>query len=292
MGGLGNQMFQYAFGRSMALKYNTELVLDDSLLLDKSSDHHVATHRNFDLDIFPNLKFRKATREEVFLFNGDPLAPLFKKIIRRVKIGFNPKKLKIQKGNKIENDYFVAAGDTCFVGRWQSYRFFKENEIIIKKEFTLNAAPLYSNALIEQMKSIQSVCVHIRRGDLLTSPLYAKTIGALDMSYYTEAIKRMNELVKEVTYFVFSDDIEWCRQNLKTSSSIVYVDQKFSGQKAEGHLYLMTKCKHFILSNSTFAWWAAFLSLNNSKKVIYPKNWYKDESLINPEMSPPEWIAI
>lgn len=292
MGGLGNQMFQYAFGRFMSIKYNTELVLDQTLLLDKSSPHEISTHRKYDLDIFNNLHFRWAKPAETFRFNGDPKAGLLKKIFRKLQNSISPKRLVIQQNNFIYPHYFSTGGDTCFAGRWQSYLFFKDQEAIIKKDFTLNSPPLNSEVLIQQINSTESVCVHIRRGDLLTSPLYSKVIGALDLSYYTSAISQMDKLLTDPAYFVFSDDIDWCKQNLKTNSSVTYVGDNFSGTKAEGHLYLMIQCKHFILSNSTFAWWGAFLSSNNSKKVIYPKNWYKDETLSNPEMSPPEWMAM
>ncbi|MBA3664200.1 MAG: alpha-1,2-fucosyltransferase [Bacteroidetes bacterium] len=292
MGGLGNQMFQYAFGRSLSLQYKTELVLDGSLLLDKSSDHHVTTHRDFDLDIFPNLKFRAAKESEVFLFNGDPKASVFNKITRRISLLFNPKKLIVQQANQIKTEYLNIEGDTCLAGRWQSYKFFENDFDQIKKDFILEKPSILNiDLLLEKIESQNSVCLHVRRGDLVTSPVYNKIIGALDFAYYKSAIEKMNALVPDPLYCIFSDDIEWCKQNMNLAASALFIDKSFSGTKAEGHLFLMSKCKHFIISNSTFAWWGAFLSGNTSKKIIYPKNWYKETSLVNPEMCPPEWMA-
>jgi hypothetical protein len=290
MGGLGNQMFQYAFGRALSLKYETELVLDPTLLGDRSMPNEVATHRAFDLDIFNNLKYRLAKEKEVFLFNGNTQASAVQKASRKINTFFSPKKLVIQRNNELDIE---SSDDTCYVGRWQSYKFFEGEDEIIKKDFQLPRPTIAGiEELADQIKNCNSICVHVRRTDLISSELYSKTIGALDLNYYKRAMDIIYQMEKEPIYFVFSDDMTWCKQNIKADGKIQFVENAMAGDKAEGHLYLMTQCKHFIISNSTFSWWGAFLAENKTKKVIYPSQWFKDEALKNPYMSPKEWTGI
>jgi len=293
MGGLGNQMFQYAFGKRMALVNNTELVLDQSLLLDKSQPHELVTHRNFDLDIFNLQDYRWATDEEIFLYNGNPNAPVTKKIVRKLKNIISPKKLIIQQANEFNKEYLDIKNDVCFVGRWQSELYFKDAAGQIQKEFTFKTT---FNREIEKcqeiIKECNAVCLHVRRGDLITSAVYSSSIGALNWTYYEQALAYIRQQVINPVFFVFSDDITWCKQNIIFPEQTYFMDNDTAGNKAEGHLYLMQQCKHFIISNSTYAWWGAWLSKEIDKKVVYPKNWYRDVTYNNPKMCPPNWVSF
>ena len=293
MGGLGNQMFQYAFGRRMALMNNTELVLDQSLLLDKSQPHELVTHRTFDLEIFNLKSYSWATEDEIFAYNGSPYASLQKRVIRRIKNLFSPKRLIIQKYNEFDDEFLSIKGDVCFVGRWQSELFFRDAAAQIKKDFTIsdvNNDEIRSYAA--RIKDCEAVCLHFRRGDLITSAIYSSSIGALTLDYYTQAINYIRQIVVNPVFFIFSDDINWCKRNIALPEQTFYMDDSTAGKKAEGHLYLMQQCKHFIISNSTYAWWGAWLSANENKKVIYPKDWYKDKNYYNPTMSSKSWISF
>ena len=293
MGGLGNQMFQYAFGKRMALINNTKLVLDQSLLLDKSLPHEIATHRDFELDIFNLKNYRWATTEEIFSYNGDVNASFVKKAIRKIKNTISPKKVIIQNGNEFNPDFLKTKSDVCFVGRWQSEIYFNDVSEEIKKEFTF--VKIFS-AEIENYKTIiqenNAVCLHIRRGDLITSPIYSNTIGVLSWDYYEKAMAHIKERVVDPVFFIFSDDIEWCKQNIILSEQTYYLDDSTADIKAQGHLYLMQQCKHFIISNSTFAWWGAWLSTNKDKIVIAPKKWFADSSLNSDDIIPKQWIKF
>jgi hypothetical protein len=293
MGGLGNQMFQYAFGKRMALANNSELVLDSSLLLDRSKEHAVITHRDFDLDIFDLKDFRWATHDEIVAYNGEQNASVLKKIIRKFKNVLFPKRLVIQKGNTFNAEYLSIKPDACFVGRWQSELYFKDAAEEIKKDFSFHTI---SNPEIlkfrELIHSCNAVCLHIRRGDLITSTLYSSTIGVLDWTYYEQALTYLRSKLENPVFFIFSDDSAWCKNTIHLQEPSYIMDDTTAGAKAEGHLYLMQQCKHFILSNSTYAWWGAYLSLYEKKEVVYPKNWYKDSNLKNPEMCPSEWVKF
>lgn len=293
MGGLGNQMFQYAFGRRMALANNTELVLDQSLLLDRSQPHELVTHRNFDLDIFNLQSFRWATEAEIFSYNGSANAPAVKKVFRKIKNKISQKKLIIQQDNEFNPDYFAVKPNVCFVGRWQSELYFNDASKQIKKEFTIK---INGSDEIKKYQAVinncNAVCLHVRRADLITSAVFSKSIGVLNWSYYENALTYIREKVTNPVFFVFSDDIEWCKQNVILSEQTYYMDENTAGSKAEGHLYLMQQCKHFIISNSTYAWWGAWLSNELDKQVVYPKNWYKDIKSNNPKMCPTSWKGL
>jgi hypothetical protein len=293
MGGLGNQMFQYAFGRALAIRYKTELVLDKQLLMDKSADHAIVTHRDFDLDIFNNLSFRWASEKEIFEFNGDPKANWLKRLGRRIRTTLSPKKLVIQKNNEFSERYMEVEADTCFVGRWQSLKYFENAKDQVIKDFDLKKPDIKGiDEILNSIKSTTSVCLHVRRRDLVSSPLYSKLIGALSIDYYKTAVQLVLDKLQSPTFFVFSDDLDWCRLNLNLYPNTVFVEESLSGKKAEGHLYLMSECKHFIISNSTFAWWGAFLAANGNKIVVYPKNWNLESSLENNTMCPKDWLAV
>jgi hypothetical protein len=293
MGGLGNQMFQYAFGRSMALETDQELFLDRTLLRDKSLPHELITHREFELSIFPDLKYDWAAEKDVFLYNGSPESGYFKKGVRKFINLARPKALCIQKDNSVDPDYLIPRQNVCYVGRWQSYRFFEKHERIIRKDFNLPQPNIKGiETLLSAIKSCESVCVHVRRGDLVSSELYRRTIGALPDSYYEQAIKYIRTTLVKPKLFIFSDDMAWCKENIKPGLEHDFVEDTLAGEHAVGHFYLMRQCKHFVISNSTFAWWAAFLSEHDKKKVIYPDRWYKDESLNNLSMSPDNWISM
>ena len=127
---------------------------------------------------------------------------------------------------------------------------------------------------------------------MVTSPLYNKEIGAQPLSYYTAAINYFEKKVTGSEFFVFSDDLQWCKDNLSSIYPIHFVGEELAGNSGIGHFYLMKECKYFIISNSTFAWWAAWLGEHSKKMVIYPLKWYKEPRLNNKEMCPINWIKL
>ena len=92
--------------------------------------------------------------------------------------------------------------------------------------------------------------------------------------------------------YVFSDDIEWCRANLSFGIPTMFVGDEYAGEKGEGHMYLMSKCKYFIIANSSFSWWGAWLALFKDKIVICPKQWFGDASIDTSDLIPESWIRI
>lgn len=282
MGGLGNQMFQYAFGRRMSLIHNTELVLDQSLLIDKSQPHELVTHRDFSLEVF-NIQhiYRWATEDEIFNYNGNPNASITKKIKRRFINLVKPKQLIIQKYNEFNKGVLFIKDDACFVGRWQSELYFNDVSEQIRQDFKINSTfSTHVEDVVSLIKNCNAVCLHVRRGDLITSALYSSSIGALTLDYYTKAINAIRAKVENPTFFIFSDDIEWCKKNIHLKEQTYYMDNSTAGLNSEGHLYLMQCCQHFIISNSTYAWWGAWLVENKTNKLFILSNGIRMLNLI------------
>lgn len=298
-GGLGNQMFQYATGKKLAIQNNTTLKLDLALLHDHTSKTN-AVHRFFDLDIF-KINFNFATSEEIVFLNGKRGNTIFQKIGNLVKNKILPKKLIIENGRQFHKGLLKFRENICIAGAWQSYRYFIEirEQILldfeIKQEFLAHDTyHLYKELIVF---SDTPVCVHIRRGDYVSNSLYNDLLGVLDIEYYNNALIELAKYANNLKLFVFSDDIDWCRENLNFEYETVYVNQERSKRGVASDLKLMSLCKHNIISNSTFAWWGAWLSQNKNKIVIAPKNWvnkkYLGNTKIHPiDILPEEWIKI
>jgi len=276
-GGLGNQLFQYAFGRYLSDKRNEELLLDIDALFSKGD-----TYRQYGLDHF-NIKARIATHEEVKSFK-DSLGPISKlirgfktKILRIQNIGWNPKVLNSKK--------------SYFDGYWQSYKYSELIREELLKELTLKER-VGKDCLdiLEKMNNTNSVSLHIRRGDYVTNAKTSKIHNICDLEYYRKAIKTIVEKVDNPNFFIFSDDIEWVKENLKTEHPLLFVSKP--GMKDYEEIILMSKCKHNIIANSSFSWWGAWLNNGEGKVVVTPEKWNNHHQKEYEDLNPKSWIKI
>ena len=126
--------------------------------------------------------------------------------------------------------------------------------------------------IFNEISEKNSVCISVRRGDFFNAE-NEKTFGVCTIQYYINAVEIMNEKVDAPIYYVFSDDISWCKKNLRFDGEVEFVPQDMPVYET---LRLMYTCKHFIISNSTFGWWGQYLSRNNDKVVISPSRWNND----------------
>ena len=272
MGGMGNQMFQYAFARSLSLKTNTEFKIDLSFLKRRDLGENF-TYRDFDLNIFnisENIVKETQTdnlqsiNENMFSYSQETVNTIEQKI----------------------------GGNIYLDGYWQSYKYFEDFGEHIKKDFTFknlvgdNKDTNVKNMIIDIIES-NSVMVNIRRSDYLNNNFH----GVMGFDYISEASKIIESKIDNPKYFVFSDDIEWCKENVKLDNMVI-VDHKYKGDRFDLYLQLMKSCKHFIIPNSTFAWWAAWLSDNKNKIVISPKLWFTDININTNDLIPSNWIRI
>lgn len=266
-GGLGNQMFQYAAGRALALRHETQLMLDSSTL--GKDDTHV-TARAFELDRFGHIGQLLNERQTRWL-------PWLHRIPAASRL-LGPWRTFVEKGVAWHPAFEQLPDQTYLVGYWQSYRYFVDIGKILAMEFEpREALSLVSQALADQMTSVNSVALHVRRGDYVSLAAAASFHGALPLAYYVEALRRVREAVPESHVFVFSDDPMWCRDHLQLTGAVTYVTHN-AGSQAWQDLVLMGRCKHHVIANSSFSWWGAWLADQRwgvvARHVYAPKIWF------------------
>jgi hypothetical protein len=274
-GGLGNQMFQYALGRSLAVKNKAELYLDNSeLLYNDASLTYV--YRKFELDIF-NVGYKFGSPA--------PPPPIFHSLTNY----FSPIQFVHEENYAFHPSILALKGNVYLEGFWQSENYFKDIEPVIRHDFTFKMNPDSNNSeLISQIKSTDSISIHFRRGDYITNEAASKVHGVCSEQYYISAIQRMKAAVETPHFYIFSDDINWVAENFSIEAPHTYVTINQEGNNFED-LRLMSLCKHNIIANSSFSWWGAWLNENKSKIVIAPKQWYLEKYS---EIVPPQWVKL
>jgi hypothetical protein len=290
-GGMGNQMFQYAVGRALATGNNDELKLDISIY---ESQKGRLPHREYDLSIFA-LDTPIASAREIAYFD--------KKRPRKGKLAFLYNLLfadrtvyRQEKFFHYDPEVLTLKGPLCLDGYWQSERYFESIGEVIRKDFTLKEQPMSeaTKALLEKIQRSHSVCVNVRRADFVSKKGTAEYHGSLGTDYFERAVALLAKITGEpLEFFVFSDDIEWCKGNIKTGFPTTFVEHSHAGERFGLYLYLMRSCKHFIIPNSSFAWWAAWLSESRDKVVIAPRKWFNNAPENNTnDLLPVDWITI
>ena len=291
-GGLGNQLFQYAFGRAVAEKNNLELGLDISSYTNQDKTP-VNDRRRYLLNMF-NIKAHEVSKEEIKKSNS-----LFKKLIRKIKGFFVSEKIYLY--NK---RYLEIKDGSYIIGFRQSEKYFKAIEKKIKDELTPNI-PFAKISLVEWKDRINSsrfpISIHIRRGDYIKDKKFNTVYNTFDLNYYKESVDRIYKILKsnrpdiskkDLDLFLFSDDIDWVKNNLYFEG-ITNISHVSSPHLEEyGEIMLMKECKYNIIANSTFSWWAAWLNNSPEKIVICPKKWLNIPDEEQKDIFPDGWIKI
>lgn len=289
-GGLGNQMFQYAFGKYLATKYNTKLKLDLSFLHDRTPKENFI-FRSYDLDIF-TLKANFVNKMDLALFSLSDYKLL--NILHKVLFRIGRKYTVIRESHfQFDKTELSFPNNVYLDGYWQSEKYFIDVEDQIRLDFTFkNELIGKSNDLAEKIESTNSICLNVRREDYVH--LESSGHGFIDQNYFYKAIDLLSKETIDFEIFVFSDDIDWCIKNLSFNTKTTYVTHEYKGLKFAEYLQLMTQCKHFVIPNSTFGWWGAWLNPNPDKIVIAPKQWFADEKMNNQtqDLIPETWIRL
>jgi hypothetical protein len=282
-GGLGNQLFEYAAGRSLALRHGAELVLDLSELA------AATTPRTYALEPF-GLPAR--TVADVRSYEPAPAGSSL-----RVRLGAwrhgrgSTLTVLRQKGFAFQDEYFAAPDDTHLVGYWQSERYFAEYAHVIREELarTPRADGPAARALAEvSAAGAASVSVHVRRGDYVADAATNRYHGTLEAEWYRAALAAVEERTGPLRAFVFSDDLNWCRRHLCLSCPVGYVD---AGSPADD-LLAMSRCVHHVVANSSFSWWGAWLGEGLDSVVVAPRRWVRDESIDTRYVVPERWLRL
>lgn len=288
IGGLGNQMFQYAAAYVAAKNNNQELKIDNLYYADKSKRLHRFEYRPYALSLFDNLQI--ATPKEI---NRFVLPRVFNKYIYHA-LKYLHRDRWIYNGSQL-NTYDklinIPTDDAYITGFFQKYEYIENDISDLKRifQFKDELPESHSGIATEIANKENAVCVVFRRGDYVNHPV----LGIVNLDFYYKAVEIIKSKLLNPVFFVFSDDISWCRANFKIQDEVFFVDQKYTGLFAGNYLQLMMLCSHFIIPNSTYPYWAALLSEHNPKKlVIAPKIWYKGQNYDRNAILPPEWIAI
>lgn len=286
-GGLGNQMFQYAFGSVIAKQNKTKLIIEDSIynIVEKKEGY---TPRNFELSIFNN-EYVFAKKKDVSLFAS---LSFIHKIKRKLKLNY-PKKFNeeefeySEKANSLQKPVFA-------IGYFQSFKYFKGFEDYIKSLFVFSEDKLSKENidLIASFKKKNTIAVHIRRGDYISDIVANQFHGSCSFEYYMQAISVLSVKVLSPTFVFFSDDSEWVKENFETLPfDKIFIDHN-TDSDSWVDMYLMSICSHNIIANSSFSWWGAWLNANSEKIVIAPKKWFQGREININSIIPEEWIKI
>jgi hypothetical protein len=283
MGGLGNQMFQYAAGRALALRRGTELKIDREWLSSQEGQS-VASPRTYELGCF-NIEENFASLTEL---GGLYSKRRFKLIGRHLPL----KHLRETPKHSFDPAVLEAPDNTYLDGFWQSERFFKDFERQIRHDFTFKTPPRGKNAeLAKLISGCNAISIHVRRGDYVADKNTSKFHGTASLPYYQKAIGLIAKEVDQPHFFVFSDEIDWTKKNFEIGFPATYVDHNPPTRGFED-MRLMSLCDHHILANSSFSWWGAWLGQNREKKVIGPRKWYNDPTVDTTDLLPEGWIRL
>ena len=285
IGGLGNQMFQYAAGRAGSLKLGVPLKLDTR---DFSA---YQLHQGFELNRVFNCNAEIAADIDLAKTLGWQKLKLAQRFLRRQQL-----KCLRHKSYVVEPHFNYWSGisqlkDNVYLdGYWQSEKYFIEFADKIRTEFTFKLPLSLKNKEISaHISQVNAVSLHVRRGDYVTNKKNAY-IGACSLDYYRAAIAKINSMVDKPIFYVFSDDFNWAKNNLILDSKSVFISHN-TGKESYNDMRLMSLCKHHIIANSSFSWWGAWLNASPNKIVIAPKQWFANDNNVS-DLFPLDWIAI
>jgi len=279
-GGLGNQMFVYAAGRALALRTNSTLILDHETGF--KSDLY---KRSFELSKF-RINIISANKIQTFNYRGGSFIRLLSNKIKRHIPFLN---IKIFQENNFEfNDKLISNPNTnCYIkGYWQSEKYFKDFSNIIKQDFSIKTE--MPDSVLKEASEImalgeRAIAIGVRRYQEVTKFINVKLT---EKEYYLKAMGLIAQKIENPVFICFTQDPTWVKENLCGKFNIQFAKSKDQNNGAIEDLYLMKLCKHFIISNSTFYWWGAWLADNKSKIVIAPNNW------LNKYTPNPDWVII
>ncbi len=282
-GGLGNQMFQYAAGKAVSMRLGTILKLD----IIPFEQYSLREYRLSYFNVYDEI----AKSFEVSTLSNKKLNR-FERLIFMVTSYPEPKDT-----HSIEPHYHYWDGikkitDNCYLdGYWQSEKYFKNIDDIIRKAFTLKEESIHFNRMEKSICGTESVSVHIRRGDYINNAKTKLVHSVCSDNYYDKAINYLQLNKNNLYFYFFSDDPDWINKRYGNKKNNIIV----SGNKDLTHadeLILMTKCKHNIISNSSFSWWAAWLNNNDSEIIIAPKKWFANSRFDDKDILGEDWILF
>lgn len=284
LGGLGNQMFQYAAGMSLARQLGSKIRLD------------LSAFGGYELRAYALSAFGVNARE----VNGE--RPMFESLHDRLnrrmggrlgQVKYHRLKVVTEPHFHFWEDFYRLSGNCYLDGYWQSPLYFRHIDVALRQTFALDR---FSDSRSKEIESAirretQPVAVHIRRGDYVANPEFRRVHGICERSYYDHARSILEKLVGPSRFFIFSDDEMAARQEFAHWTNATFV----SGNTQEQDMMLIAACSHAIIANSSFSWWAAWLNSSDDKVIIAPRLWFAREKMratSTVDLYPESWILL
>lgn len=265
-------MFQYAVGRALSLARGVPLLLDTRDFEGYTLHNGFELHRIFNIDA--QLENARDVRQ---VLGWRAFGPLRRKLFHKRFVRFRGKSLFV---DSLSNHRYHLADmpDTCYLmGNWQSERYFAQVADTIRADFSFKVLPSGRNAeLAELIGKTTAVSLHVRRGDIASNPASLAFHGLCSLDYYRQAIEYVAAKVAKPEFVIFSDDMDWVRENLHVDYPCHYVDHNM-GLESYNDMRLMSLCHHHIIANSSFSWWGAWLNPRKDKIVVAPERWFAAE---------------
>jgi hypothetical protein len=286
IGGLGNQMFQYAIGRAMSLEWRVPLLLDTHDFI-----VHPA-HQGFELSNVFSIVADVAHQDAVINFLGWQSSLTVRRVLAR------PVMKILRSEHYIVEPHFHywpaihnTPSSIYLDGYWQSWRYFADIESTIRDEFVFRQPLVGPNfELATRIGEKNAVSLHIRRGDYAQNAKTLATHGLCPLEYYEEAIANIDRAVDDPLFFIFSDDMAWVQANLAIKHPHQFVTHN-RGAESYNDMRLMSLCKHHIIANSSFSWWGAWLNPDPEKIVIAPRRWFAKD-INTDDLIPESWVRL
>jgi hypothetical protein len=289
-GGLGNQLFQYATGRALAYRLQTTLKLD-------LGDYGDRVYRPYGLEVFSlpaePARMRDVPLEFRLAHLSGPMRRVCQRVPRQLLVGRRAaSKVIREKSTGFDRSVLEVIGDVYLVGFWQSPKYFEDVASVIRADLALS--PERAGAaedITAEVRQQGTVSVHVRRGDYVTDPVISSRHGTCSPGYYANALEWLSSRIEVKRVFVFSDDIEWARNELKFASPTVFVTEPGEDSVIRD-FFLMSQCEHHVIANSTFSWWAAWLRRNPDGCVVVPGRWFSDTTVDTRDLYPTGWAVL
>lgn len=285
IGGLGNQFFQYAVGRHLAEIHRTVLKIDIS---------GFEAYKDREYSLWPfNIQEHLASPDEVAALTVRKQGIMESVVTRVLRRPSEPAPTHIREKHFHFDPDILNLPDSVYLdGYWQSEKYFADIADIIRQEFTVKTPQKGKDKdLAELMASCESVSLHIRRGDFVSDSHTNQVHGTCDLDYYRRCVENFTPTVKHPRFFIFSDEPEWARDNLRLPYPTTLVAHNGADKNYED-MRLMSQCKHHIIANSSFSWWGAWLNPIEDKLVFAPKRWFTRDNRNLHDLIPNQWIKV
>lgn len=285
-GGLGNQMFQFAAGMSLAKRHGVALHFDPEWF------DHVHLHQGLELPRVFGLDLPRATPDELRRVLGVLTSPTLRRLLVRRKFrALLPSSLAIEPHFHYWSPFDRLGPKVYLDGHWQSERYFSSVEAEVRQALRFQAPlDVENQTIVDEMGACESVSLHVRRGDFAENPVVRSVHGVDLAEYYRKATDEIKRRTENPYFYIFSDDPDWARAQFGFLPASRVIDHNRGGYSYLD-MQLMSCCRHHVIANSTFSWWGAWLNSKPGKIVVAPRRWFST-AVDTSDLTPCHWNRL